>query len=136
MGGSVDAVLKRSAEEADGWIAGSRGTPETFHEAWQKVQAYARAIGKDLATLESGKLLYIDVGEDRVLCRDNLRLHPRLLWSAVRRRCHRRFWLPKECAAKIQDFIDAGAKSIVLAPIGLDVGQLTRLAKEVMPLLR
>jgi probable F420-dependent oxidoreductase len=47
MGGSVDAVLKRSAEEANGWIAGSRGTPETFHEAWQKVQAYARAAGKD-----------------------------------------------------------------------------------------
>jgi alkanesulfonate monooxygenase SsuD/methylene tetrahydromethanopterin reductase-like flavin-dependent oxidoreductase (luciferase family) len=47
MGGSVDAVLKRSAEEADGWIAGSRGTPETFHK-WQKVQAYARAAGKAL----------------------------------------------------------------------------------------
>ena len=47
MGGSVDAVLKRSAEEANGWIAGSRGTPETFHEAWQKVQAYARAAGKE-----------------------------------------------------------------------------------------
>ena len=73
MGGSVDAVLKRSAEEADGWIAGSRGTPETFHESWQKVQAYARAAGKDPATLESGKLLYIDVGEDRAQCRDNLR---------------------------------------------------------------
>jgi alkanesulfonate monooxygenase SsuD/methylene tetrahydromethanopterin reductase-like flavin-dependent oxidoreductase (luciferase family) len=137
MGGSVDAVLKRSAEEADGWIAGSRGTPETFHAAWQKVQAYARAIGKDPATLESGKLLYIDVGEDRVRCRDNLRAFTHAYYgpqydvdaTGV-------FGSPKECAAKIQEFIDAGAQNIVLAPIGLDVKQLTRLAKEVMPLLR
>jgi probable F420-dependent oxidoreductase len=137
MGGSVDAVLKRSAEEADGWIAGSRGTPETFHQAWQKVQAYACAIGKDPATLESGKLLYIDVGENRIQCRENLRAFTHAYYgpqydvdtTGV-------FGPPKECAAKIQDFIDAGAKNIVLAPIGLDVSQLTRLAKEVMPLLR
>jgi probable F420-dependent oxidoreductase len=137
MGGSVDAVLKRSAEEADGWIAGSRGTPETFHAAWQKVQAYARAIGKDPATLGSGKLLYIDVGEDRAQCRDNLCAFTQAYYgpqydvdtTGV-------FGSHKECAAKIQDFIDAGAKNIVLAPIGLDVGQLMRLAEEVVPSLR
>jgi probable F420-dependent oxidoreductase len=137
MGGGVDAVLKRSAEEADGWIAGSRGTPETFHQSWQKVQAYARAAGKDPARLESGKLLYIDVGEDRTKCRDRLRASTQAYYgpqydvdsTGV-------FGPPKECAAKIQDFIDAGAKNIVLAPTGLEVGQLTRLAKEVIPALR
>ena len=135
MGGSVDAVLKRSAK-ADGWIAGSRGTPETFHAAWQKVQAYARAIGKDPATQVWKAAVHRRRRRPRTVPGQSARLHPRLLWTAVRRRCHRRFWLPKECAAKIQDFIDAGAKSIVLAPIGLDVRQLTRLAKEVMPALR
>jgi probable F420-dependent oxidoreductase len=137
MGGSVDAVLKRSAEEADGWIAGSRGTPETFHQAWEKVLSFARTAGKAPATLESGKLLYINVGEDRIQCRDNLRAFTHAYYgpqydvdtTGV-------FGSPKECSAKIQDFIDAGAKNIVLAPTGLDVGQLTRLAKEVMPLLR
>jgi alkanesulfonate monooxygenase SsuD/methylene tetrahydromethanopterin reductase-like flavin-dependent oxidoreductase (luciferase family) len=137
MGGSVDAVLKRSAEEADGWIAGSRGTPETFQQSWQKVQAYARAAGKDPATLVSGKLLYIDVGEDRAQCRDNLRAFTHAYYgpqydvdtTGV-------FGPPKECAAKIQEFIDAGAKHIILAPTGLDVGQLTRMANEVVSLLR
>jgi probable F420-dependent oxidoreductase len=137
MGGSVDAVLQRSAEEADGWIAGSRGTPETFHQSWQKVQAYARAAGKDPASLESGKLLYIDVGEDRIQCRDNLRAFTHAYYgpqydvdtTSV-------FGSPKECAAKIQEFIDAGARNVILAPTGLEVGQLTRLAKEVIPALR
>ena len=48
MGGRADAVLKRSAEEADGWIAGGQGTPEAFREAWQKVCGYAEAAGKVL----------------------------------------------------------------------------------------
>ena len=136
MGGSVDAVLKRSAEEADGWIAGSRGTRRPSTRPGRRSRPM-RAPPAKTATLESGKLLYIDVGEDRVLCRDNLRAFTHAYYgpqydvdaTGV-------FGSPKECAAKIQDFIDAGAKSIVLAPIGLDVGQLTRLAKEVMPLLR
>src|SRR5919108_5023416 len=137
MGGSVDAVLKRSAEEADGWIAGSRGTPETFRQAWQKVRAYARAAGKDPATLESGKLLYIDVGEDRVQCRENLRAFTHAYYGPqydVEAKCV--FGSSKECAAKIQDFIDAGVKTVILAPTRLDVGQLTRLAGEVVPALR
>jgi probable F420-dependent oxidoreductase len=137
MGGSVDAVLKRSAETADGWIAGSRGSPETFHEAWQKVLSYARAAGHDPSTLESGKLLYIDVGEDRLQCRDNLQTLTHAYYGPqydVDANCV--FGSPEACAAKIQEFIDAGAQSIILAPTGLDVQQLTRLAREVVPLLR
>jgi probable F420-dependent oxidoreductase len=137
MGGSVDAVLKRSAAEADGWIAGSRGTPDTFRKAWQKVQVYARAAGKDPSTLESGKLLYIDVGEDRLRCRDNLLAFTHAYYGPqydVDANCV--FGSPAACTAKIREFIDAGANSIILAPTELDVGQLTRLAREVMPALR
>jgi alkanesulfonate monooxygenase SsuD/methylene tetrahydromethanopterin reductase-like flavin-dependent oxidoreductase (luciferase family) len=137
MGGSVDAVLKRSAEEADGWIAGSRGTPETFQQSWQKVQNYARAAGKDPTSLESGKLLYIDIGEDRGQCRDHLRAFTQAYYGPQYYVETTAVYGPaKDCVARIQEFIDAGAKQIVLAPTGLDVGQLTRLAKEVIPLLR
>jgi probable F420-dependent oxidoreductase len=136
MGGSVDAVLKRSAEEADGWIAGSRGTPETFREAWQKVQAYARAAGRDPATIESGKLLYIDVGENRAKCRDKLRAFTHAYYGPqydVEANCV--FGPAVECAEKIQGFIDAGAKAVMLGPTRLDPEEVTRLAVEVMPLL-
>src|SRR5881409_2292182 len=73
MGGRADAVLKRSAEEADGWIAGGQGTPEAFREAWQKVCIYAQAAGKAPDTLDAGKLMYISVGTDRERCREQLR---------------------------------------------------------------
>src|SRR5713101_8786246 len=71
MGGRAEAVLKRSAEEADGWICGvapGLDTPEAFRAAWQKVCRYAQAAGKDPEALEAGKLLYISVGEDRERC--------------------------------------------------------------------
>ena len=47
LGGSAEAVLKRSAEEADGWVAGGGGGPDAFRQSWQKVKDYAQAAGKD-----------------------------------------------------------------------------------------
>jgi alkanesulfonate monooxygenase SsuD/methylene tetrahydromethanopterin reductase-like flavin-dependent oxidoreductase (luciferase family) len=43
------------------------------------------------------------------------------------------FGSPKECAAKIQGFIDAGAKTIILGPTRPDVEQVTRIARDVVP---
>ncbi len=137
MGGRVDAVLKRSAEEADGWIAGGQGSPEVFREAWQKVRAYARAAGKDPEALDSGKLLYIAVGEDRGRCQEQLRAFTHAYYGPqfdVETNCV--FGPPKDCAAKIQGFIIAGAKTVILGPTWPDVEQATRIANEVAPQLR
>ncbi len=137
MGGRAEAVLKRSVEEADGWIAGGQGTPETFHEAWQKVQGYARAAGKDPEAVEAGKLLYIAVGDDRARCQEQLRAFTHAYYGPqydVETNCI--FGSPKDCAAKIQRFIDAGAKTLMLGPTWPDVVQVTQIATEVVPLLR
>jgi probable F420-dependent oxidoreductase len=137
MGGRADAVLKRSAEQADGWIAGGQGSPEVFHEAWQKVRGYAKAAGKDPDALDSGKLLYITVGEDRRLCQEQLTAFTHAYYGPqydVANNCV--FGSPTECAAKIQGFIDAGAKTIILGPTWPDVEQVTRIAKEVVPELQ
>jgi probable F420-dependent oxidoreductase len=137
MGGRAEAVLKRSVEEADGWIAGGQGTAEAFHEAWQKVQGYARAIGKDPETLEVGKLLYIAVGDDRARCQEQLKAFTHAYYGPqydVETNCI--FGSPKECAAKLQGFIDAGAKTLMLGPTRPDVDQVTQIATEVVPLLR
>jgi alkanesulfonate monooxygenase SsuD/methylene tetrahydromethanopterin reductase-like flavin-dependent oxidoreductase (luciferase family) len=76
-------------------------------------------------------------GQDHLQCRDHLRAFTHAHYGPqydVDANCV--FGSPDACAAKIQDFIDAGAKSIIPAPTGLDVGQLTRLAREVMPALQ
>ena len=137
MGGRAEAVLKRSAEEADGWIAGNGWEPEAFYEAWQKVQGYARAVGKDPEALEVGKLLYIDIGDDRGRCQEKLKAFTHAYYGPqfnVETNCI--FGSPKECAAKIQRFIDAGAKTLMLGPTRLDMDQVSQIAAEVLPLLR
>ena len=67
IGAYADAALKRSAEHADGWVAGT-GNQETFRQARQKVQDYARGAGKNPDSLDSGKVLYICMGKDREQC--------------------------------------------------------------------
>jgi alkanesulfonate monooxygenase len=137
MGGQAEAVLKRSAEEADGWVAGGTLNPEGFHQAWQKVRAYALAAGKNPDALDSGKLMYINVGEDREECMEKLRSFTYAYYGDrydVAQNCV--FGPPEECAARVQRFIDAGAKTIILGPPWPDVGQITRIANEVVPHLK
>jgi alkanesulfonate monooxygenase SsuD/methylene tetrahydromethanopterin reductase-like flavin-dependent oxidoreductase (luciferase family) len=137
LGGSAEAVLKRSAEEADGWVAGGTMNAAAYGEAWQKVCAYAVSAGKDPDALDSGKLMYICVGEDREECKERLRTYTHAYYGPrydVDNNCV--FGPPEECAAKIQRFIDAGAKTIILGPPWPDVAQATRIAHEVVPLLR
>jgi probable F420-dependent oxidoreductase len=137
MGGRAEAVLKRSAEDADGWIGGGQGTPEAFREAWQKVCGYAEAIGKDPDALEAGKLMYISVGEDRERCRQQLRAFTQAYYGPqfdVDANCA--FGPPAVCAAKIQGFLDVGAKTVMLGPSWPDVEQVRRIANEVVPRLQ
>ncbi len=138
IGGSADAVLKRSAEDADGWVAGTGGDQEIFRQAWQKVQGYARAAGKDPDSLDSGKLMYIFVGENRAQCRESLIKFTQAYYGPQydvdTNNCA--FGPAEQCAEKIQGFIDAGAKTMLLGPTWPDVSQITRIAEEVVPLLR
>ena len=137
MGGRADAVLKRSAEEADGWIAGGQGTPEAFREAWQKCALMPRRLAKAPDALEAGKLMYVNVGEDRERCREQLRAFTHAYYGPqfdVDANCA--FGPPEACAARIQGFLDAGAKTVMLGPTWPDVEQVTRIAHEVVPRLQ
>jgi len=137
IGGSADPVLKRSAEEADGWVAGGTGNADAFSQLWGKVREYARGAGKDPDSLESGKLMYISVGDDRQQCKESLERYTHAYYGPqydVENNCV--FGPAQECAAKIQGFIDAGAKTLILGPTAPDPAQITRIAEEVVPLLR
>ena len=137
MGGSADAVLKRSAEDADGWVAGGAGDAEGFRQAWEKISSYAQAVGKDSAALESAKPIYTNVGDNRQHCKEQLEAFTHAYYGPqydVENNCA--FGSPEECAEKIQAFIDAGAKTMVLGPTWPDVGQIRRIAEQVVPLLK
>ncbi|PKB83199.1 MAG: hypothetical protein BZY88_02580 [SAR202 cluster bacterium Io17-Chloro-G9] len=136
LGGRSDGVLKRSGESADGWVAGSTGDAEAFAGAWRTVRGHGAHAGKDPDSLESGKLLYITTGPDREQCKAQLKTSLQAYYGPqydVDTNCA--FGPPEECAAKIQPFIDAGAKTIMLGPCDPDEEQLKLIAQDVVPLL-
>lgn len=136
LGGRSEAVLRRSAELADGWVAGSTGDAESFAQAWQAVLNHAGEVGKDPDAMESGKLVYICVGDDEERCKAELRASLHAYYGPgydVEEHCA---WGPAErCAAKIRPFIDAGAQTVMLGPCNTNVEQIQRIAEEVTPLL-
>ena len=136
LGGRSDGVLKRSGESADGWVAGSTGDAEAFAGAWRTVRGHGADAGKDPDTLESGKLMYITTGVDRDKCKQQLIASLQAYYGPnydVEANCA--YGPPEECAAKIQPFIDAGAKTIMLGPCDTDVEQIRLIAQDVLPLL-
>ena len=134
LGGRADTLLRRSARNADGWVAGSTGDAEAFAQAWQTVQSHGEAAGKSPDSLESGKLIYIATGPEEEKCKADLRasLHP-YYGPGYDVDEHCAFGSPDRCAAKIQPFIDAGAKTIMLGPCDTNVDQLQMIAEAVVP---
>ena len=137
FGGSAEGALKRSAELADGWVGGGIGDNDAYRQTWQKVKDYAQAAGKDPESLDSGRLAYVYVDQDREKCRQALVEFTHAYYGPqydVDNNCV--FGPAEECAAKIQGFIDAGAKTMILGPTWPDVDQIERIAREVVPLLK
>ena len=66
IGGYVDAVLKRVATNADGWLTYFY-TPESYRTSWEKILAFAREAGRDPRTLTGTNQLAIYVGPSRAV---------------------------------------------------------------------
>ena len=137
IGGSADTALQRAAEQTEGWVAGGAASPEVFAQAWGKICDYAAAAGKDPDALDSSKLIYTYVDTDRDRAKRVLESFTHAYYGPqydVENACA--FGRPEDCAAKLQAYIDAGAKTVMVGPTWPDPAQIERISAEVAPLLR
>jgi probable F420-dependent oxidoreductase len=137
LGGSAEGVFQRAGELADGWVAGGASNAEAFGQAWEKVQGYARAAGRDPQTLDSGKLMYCYVDDNRERAKSELEIFTHAYYGPrydVENNCA--YGNGVQCAEFIQRYIDAGAKTIILGPTWPDAGQIQRIWSEVVPKLK
>ena len=136
LGTAAEPGLRRAATMADGWIAGSGGTPEAMKETWQMIAQFAKEAGRNPDTLDAAKLLYMNVDDDKDRARERLEPFIRGYYGErfdVDRFCV--FGPPQECAQGIQRYLDAGIKTIALGLPWPDVRLLERVANEVVPKL-
>ncbi|MBI3824619.1 MAG: TIGR03619 family F420-dependent LLM class oxidoreductase [Candidatus Rokubacteria bacterium] len=138
VGGYVDAVLKRAATLGDGWLTYFY-TPESFTRSWTKVLDFARAAGRDPATLTATNQLAIHVGRSREDTEAPLRHWLQTEWdvaawseSTIE---HAIRGSVEECVAQLQAHMATGVHRIILIPYRYEPAQVEVIAREILPRL-
>ena len=138
LGGDAEPVLRRTATLADGWIAGPLGTwsAEQFQERWQKLRQFAREAGRDPERLDPTMVVYFAVDDTAEKARQRIGEHVSSYYGSRFDADKCVFGTPDDCARKLQGFLDAGVKTLILSLSGPSIQELERIQREVLPLLR
>jgi probable F420-dependent oxidoreductase len=139
VGGYVDAVLKRAGTKGDGWLTYFY-TPESFRRSWEKVLGYARAAGRDPASLTATNQLAVYVGRSRAETEAPMRQWLQTEWdvaswseSTIEHAIHGSV---AECVEQLRAHVDSGVHRLILIPYRYQPEQVEILAREVLPRLR
>jgi probable F420-dependent oxidoreductase len=140
FGASAPKALARAVRHGDGFLGGGSTTTSAFRTQVQTVRSELAARGRDPASFDVGKRVYLAVDDDAE------RAHQQVLDGL-----HRIyggmpgienvpvFGTPADVVRGLREVQDAGAELIVLNPLGPDVvadrRQMERLAAEVVPQL-
>ncbi len=137
VGGTTSAPVNLAATLADGWVHPSGGVPEGVERGCQIVRKLASQAGRDPDSLELVKIIYLSIDNDRARAREPMAPYLGRFYRGrydVDRWCA--FGPPAECAAFIRRFLEIGITTVMLCMARPDVGQLERLHREVVPLLK
>jgi alkanesulfonate monooxygenase SsuD/methylene tetrahydromethanopterin reductase-like flavin-dependent oxidoreductase (luciferase family) len=118
-------------------------TPRQYAEGLHKIQAYARAAGRQLDRFQATlyQFIYVADSYETAFRQANTRLstnYNQPFDRLVERYCV--VGTPEACVARLQAYVDAGARDIILVPTTSGaadfVQQAQRLAREVLPYFR
>lgn len=118
VGGRRESAMRRAARYADGWLP-YLYSPEQYRESVTKISAYAREAGRDPDAIGRGLFIFTCVADSRAEARATAgsrlgRLYGQDFSAVVERYCA--LGTPEECVARIGDYVDAGARHIILTP--------------------
>jgi probable F420-dependent oxidoreductase len=138
IGGNSEPAMRRAGRLGDGWIP-SFITPEQLRIGVEKVQAAAAEAGREVPVDHFGALVYFafdaDPGRARATAAPFL---PRgRADEATLARCTA-FGPPEVLAARLEEYIAAGASKFIVRPMVPPehmLDQIARLAETVVPLL-
>lgn len=140
IGGRSDAALRRAARVGDGWVS-YLVTPERFRASLEKIEAFAREIGRPLdpgGSFEPAHVLFTVVDEDRESARATAaryleRQYKQPFDDLARKYCL--FGPPAACVERLAEFVAAGVRTFVIyftVPAGRVLEQLERFGSEVL----
>jgi len=134
---NIDPVLRRIARYADTWVPHSSATPEMVRGDWEKLLTFSAQVGRKtpLTTVYSNFVYVLRKGERPDAAAPHFKT-----FSGMDLAYWRAYYLlgeAEELVERIRARIEAlgGMDWVVLNPLSFDIGQLERLASEVLPRL-
>src|SRR5262245_36592273 len=136
IGGYVDAVLRRVATKADGWLTYFY-TAESYRRSWDKIARFAREAGRDPKTLSGTNQPAIYVGRSRAETEAPMRHWLQTEWDVAA-------WSEStiehairgsvpECVEQLRAHGAAGVDRMILIPYRYELEQVELIAKEIIP---
>jgi probable F420-dependent oxidoreductase len=140
VSGRKAPAMRRAARLGDGWMP-YLCSPDAYARSVATIRGEAESAGRDLDGFEWALFLYCSVRADGDRARDDVASFLGAAYGDKPREMLDRIapsGTPDEVAARIQDYIDAGVRHVVISPAAptdtLEVVQLA--AREVLPQLR
>ena len=136
LGGNHPNALKRAVRAGDGFFGAGSQTTAAFAEQVQAIKHELSEQGRDPASFQIAKRVYVHVDDDQTLARERTA-------AALARHYGRRgledvavAGPPETCVDGFRKVIEAGAQLILLNSLVDDAEQMERLAAEVVPRLQ
>ncbi len=140
LAGSVDQAYRRVLRLADGWFP-NPASPQAFTSSWDRMQTLAQGGGRDAQNLHRCVYTTLNINDNVTQAEDEMRAfiegYYDVAYETMVGRQSMYAGTAEHCITWLNDFIAAGAQSIVLRFGGPDqIGQLERCAREVLPHVR
>lgn len=137
FGGNAESALRRVARIADGYIASSQSGPSGFIAAWEKVQGYAEAAGRDPASITPALLTYAYVDDDRERARAMAAAYFQHYYGPRPRSLEGYLLGPAdECLRMAERYFEAGVQTLIIGCVSADLAAYERLCEQVVRKLR
>jgi len=136
FGGSAPAALRRAVRHGDGFFGAGSQPTEAFAGQVRLVREALADQGRDPATFQIAKRVYLGVGEPSVRVRLGEALRRLYAHAGPEIEAVGVSGSADEVVAGLREVADAGAELILLNPMFDDAEQLERLATEVIPQLK
>ncbi len=129
-------AFRRSLGWATGFMGAGSATTATFAKEVTLLRGFLADAGRDPASMEIGKRVYVAVDQDRERAGRRLAEYFEAFYGRGALAAEVSVWgSVDQCVAGIREVMAAGARIVMLNPVFDEVEQLERLAAEVAPRL-
>ena len=132
IGGSHPNAVRRALRYGNGFFGAGSSTTEQFTQQVQVLRAAMAEAGKDPATFQIAKRVYITIDDDQARAHASVDAALKRIYGASGLAKIAVYGPPSACIAGLREVADAGAELIQFHLLGVPEEQMERLAAEVL----